>query len=117
MTTTPPCSICGLPAVVRDLGETNLCGVHARERLSSVSAAARARRAVRPSSSEAVAALAAADARLVEAARLHREDPIAGELALRQAEAERVRAELLLLASSGDREALRILVDERERAA
>lgn len=111
------CHLCPEPAVVVDLGGVSLCGQHARERLSSVSAAARARRAVRPSSSEAVAALAAADARLVEARRLHREDPIAGEVALRQAETERVRAELLLLASSGDREALRILVDEQARGA
>lgn len=75
------------------------------------------RRHVRPSSSEAVAALAAADALLVEARRLHREDPIAGEVALRRAEQEHARAELLLLASAGDREALRLLVDQARGAA
>lgn len=112
---TPPCSICGRPAVAR-LGDADLCGQHARERLCSVSADARARRAARPSPSEAVAALAAASARLVEATRLRREDPIAGEEALRRASEEHARAELLLLASSGDREALRLLAGQRGAA-
>lgn len=111
------CHLCSEPAVVVDLGGVSLCGQHARERLCSVAADARARMAVRPSPSEAVAALAAAAARLVEATRLRREDPIAGEEALRRASEEHARAELLLLASSGDREALRLLVDQARGAA
>lgn len=40
------CHLCPEPAVVVDLGGVSLCGQHARERLCSVSADARARRAV-----------------------------------------------------------------------